>query len=301
MSTISIFMYHDIRDAKPSEPFYGRYKNKSFVNLLQFKNQLAYLTRRFTVISPFQIQWALQDRSSCNYAVLTFDDGLVDHYRILPLLEHFGVTATFFIPGNVLDPKFIIDSNQVQMLESEVDWSLLVQEIMTLIGDGGQEAWHKYSKSKFKVNTWPKEKTFITNCLRDYPKDLINPLFRKYITDDYESISNMLYLNDSQILDIVDAGHIIGGHGFTSRNLLLLNSEDMREDIKLTTEFITKYQDKLVFSYPNGGFDASIVSTLAEFGFEYSFTTEDKSLTQFDVYENLEIPRYCGAQRIPYD
>ena len=111
----------------------------------------------------------------------------------------YNIIGTFFIPGNVLHKNFIIDSNQVQMLESEVDMHTLAQEILDLLGDEKDEAWEKYSKSKFRVNTWTKEKTFITNCLRDHPKDLLNPLFRKYISEDYESISNMFYLNENHI------------------------------------------------------------------------------------------------------
>ena len=202
MSTVSIFMYHDIRDVNPNDRFYNRYQNRSFVNVQQFKNQLSYMKDRFQFISPFHIKSALQDKSSTHYAVMTFDDGLIDHYDVLPLLDKYKIIGTFFIPGNVLDKNFIIDSNQVQLLESEVDMHTLAQEILDLLGDEKEEAWDKYSKSKFRVNTWPKEKTFITNCLRDHPKDLLNPLFRKYISNDYESISNMFYLNEKQIIEM---------------------------------------------------------------------------------------------------
>ena len=301
MSTVSIFMYHDIRDVNPNNRFFNRYQNRSFVNVQQFKNQLSYMKDRFQFISPFHIKSALQDKSSTHYAVMTFDDGLIDHYDVLPLLDKYNIMGTFFIPGNVLDKNFIIDSNQVQMLESEVDMHTLAQEILDLLGDEKDEAWEKYSKSKFRVNTWPKEKTFITNCLRDHPKDLLNPLFRKYISEDYESISNIFYLNENHIKEMVNAGHIIGGHGFASKNLLLFNSDDMRKDLYLTKKFINQYQNKFIFSYPNGRYNDEIVSALQDLSCEYSFTTDDKSLTEFDIYEDLKLPRYCAPQRIPYE
>lgn len=301
MSTVSIFMYHDIRDVNPNDRFYNRYQNRSFVNVQQFKNQLSYMKDRFQFISPFHIKSALQDKSSTHYAVMTFDDGLIDHYDVLPLLDKYKIIGTFFIPGNVLDKNFIIDSNQVQLLESEVDMHTLAQEILDLLGDEKEEAWDKYSKSKFRVNTWPKEKTFITNCLRDHPKDLLNPLFRKYISNDYESISNMFYLNEKQIIEMSNANHVLGGHGFASKNLLLFDTSDMIKDLYLTKEFVSKYQNKFIFSYPNGRYNDIIVESLKSFDCQYSFTTEDKSLTEFDIYEDLKLPRYCAPQRIPYD
>jgi peptidoglycan/xylan/chitin deacetylase (PgdA/CDA1 family) len=301
MSTVSIFMYHDIRDVNPNDRFYNRYQNRSFVNVQQFKNQLSYMKDRFQFISPFHIKSALQDKSNTHYAVMTFDDGLIDHYDVLPLLDKYKIIGTFFIPGNVLDKNFIIDSNQVQLLESEVDMYTLAQEILDLLGDEKEEAWDKYSKSKFRVNTWPKEKTFITNCLRDHPKDLLNPLFRKYISNDYESISNMFYLNEKQIIEMSNANHVIGGHGFASKNLLLFDTSDMIKDLYLTKEFVSKYQNKFIFSYPNGRYNDVIVESLKSFDCQYSFTTEDKSLTEFDIYEELKLPRYCAPQRIPYD
>jgi peptidoglycan/xylan/chitin deacetylase (PgdA/CDA1 family) len=256
---------------------------------------------RFQFISPFHIKSALQDKSNTHYAVMTFDDGLIDHYDVLPLLDKYKIIGTFFIPGNVLDKNFIIDSNQVQLLESEVDMHTLAQEILDLLGDEKEEAWDKYSKSKFRVNTWPKEKTFITNCLRDHPKDLLNPLFRKYISNDYESISDMFYLNEKQIIEMSNANHVIGGHGFTSKNLLLFDTSEMVKDLYLTKEFVSKYQSKFIFSYPNGRYNDVIVESLKSFDCQYSFTTEDKSLTEFDIYEDLKLPRYCAPQRIPYD
>ena len=301
MSTVSIFMYHDIRDVSPNDRFYNRFQNRSFVNVQQFKNQLSYMKDRFQFISPFHIKSALQDKSNTHYAVMTFDDGLIDHYDVLPLLDKYKIIGTFFIPGNVLDKNFIIDSNQVQLLESEVDMHTLAQEILDLLGDEKEEAWDKYSKSKFRVNTWPKEKTFITNCLRDHPKDLLNPLFRKYISNDYESISDMFYLNEKQIIEMSNANHVIGGHGFTSKNLLLFDTSEMVKDLYLTKEFVSKYQSKFIFSYPNGRYNDVIVESLKSFDCQYSFTTEDKSLTEFDIYEDLKLPRYCAPQRIPYD
>ena len=238
MSTVSIFMYHDIRDVNPNDRFFNRYQNRSFVNVQQFKNQLSYMKDRFQFISPFHIKSALQDKSSTHYAVMTFDDGLIDHYDVLPLLDKYNIMGTFFIPGNVLDKNFIIDSNQVQMLESEVDMHTLAQEILDLLGDEKDEAWEKYSKSKFRVNTWPKEKTFITNCLRDHPKDLLNPLVRKYISEDYESISNIFYLNENHIKCVYEKPGSLKIGTYIPGTRIPIVSDDEIVDISLKTGLI---------------------------------------------------------------
>ena len=79
---INAFMYHDIRN--PKESFFPRRLTlRSFMSPLQFKRQLKFITENYRVIEPQRLKENLKE----DCAILTFDDGLKDHYLVAELLH----------------------------------------------------------------------------------------------------------------------------------------------------------------------------------------------------------------------
>ena len=83
-------MYHDIRNPKESS-FPRRLTLRSFVSPLQFKRQLKFITENYRVIDPQYLKENLKE----DCAILTFDDGLKDHYLVAELLHQAKLKATF--------------------------------------------------------------------------------------------------------------------------------------------------------------------------------------------------------------
>ena len=51
--------------------------------------------------------------------LLTFDDGLADHARVvLPILQERGLRGTFFVPGAVLDSERLLPAHAIHLLLS---------------------------------------------------------------------------------------------------------------------------------------------------------------------------------------
>ncbi len=88
MSSLRTFMYHDVRDTEDTK-FPGRYNLKSFLNLEQFEKQVKFIAENYDIISPEDYKFInFNDDNDHKFAILTFDDGLVDHYNnVLPILK----------------------------------------------------------------------------------------------------------------------------------------------------------------------------------------------------------------------
>ena len=79
-------MYHDIRDFCDTD-FKVRMEMKSFLTINQFKKQLDYLIKNYTIISTQDLVDINKIKNE-DCAILTFDDGFLNHYKyVLPLLK----------------------------------------------------------------------------------------------------------------------------------------------------------------------------------------------------------------------
>ncbi len=299
MGTIRAFMYHDIRDLDEKK-FEKRYSLKSFLNLKQFEYQIEIIRNKYNIIRSLDLK-SLDLNCDLNFSILTFDDGLKDHYYVAEYLHKNKINGTFLIPRMPIVESKVMNTHKIQFVLSVADEKLLTKEILDIV-DSRDEIWNKYSKSLWKNNWWSREMVFVTNFLRNFKGDkqdnyeITDFLFKKYVTSDEKSFSNDLYLDKYQIERISDMNMVIGGHGDISENLLNIANYD--DEIRKSKEFISKYTNEFVFSYPNGGFNDSIKNSLNSHGFEISFTTIPRTLSDLDDFDLLEFPRYDAPQKI---
>ena len=125
---IKAFMYHDVRDFSNTS-FKSRLEMKSFLTISQFKYQLDYLIKNFTIITTKDIS-NINNKEDKNYAILTFDDGLVDHYEVSSILLDKCITGTFLIPTTPVRDRIVMNSHKIQFILSISDEKLLVKKIL---------------------------------------------------------------------------------------------------------------------------------------------------------------------------
>jgi len=305
--SITIFMYHDIYD-NINPKYKRRYDLKSFLSVKQFETQLMHITTNYKVISSEQLYNLNIDNLEHDYAVLTFDDGLAGHYtNVLPLLVAYKVPGTFLIPGGPVLDRTMIHSHKIQFILSRVESeALLVNKIMNKLFFSKEEKdtlWDTFSVSKFRTNWWSKEMVFITNFLREYTNDkytIVDELFEEFVTKDTKKFSEGFYLNLEEVLELTKAGMEIGGHGYSSENLLLMAPDDRNRDIQQSILFI-KYMSNtnfIPFSYPNGAYNYDITRTLDINGCSVAFTTENTRIEQYNTVNYLEVPRFNTLSRL---
>jgi len=289
-------MYHDIRDVKDTL-FKSRITLKSFLRVDQFKSQLSYIKKKYKIISIYDLPNIDDNR---DYAILTFDDGLKDHYRVASMLSDEKIPASFFIPVNAVENRKIIKSHKIQFILDSAEEKWVVRDIFNSLKAFGEEErglWKTYSLSKWKNNWWSPEMVFVTNILRTHKKgsELTDLLFADLVTSDEASFCEDFYLTENNVSDLVSSNMQVGGHGYLSESLTLLDQEN---DIAKSLNYVKKFhKNNLAFSYPNGSYDSSTLRIMEELGCKFAFTTK-----QIDVDNKasfLEIPRYDAPQYLP--
>ena len=301
MSTIRAFMFHDVRDLTETK-FPTRYNLKSFLDKTQFLHQLDFINNKYKIISSRDVPHIDLDRGDTDYAVLTFDDGLVDHFYVYQELKKLNVSGTFLVPTAPILEQKMIHSHKIQFILAAEDEKILTREILGSF-ENANELWLKYSHTNWVDNWWSKEMIFVTNFLRKYKTDTFNNyvytdyLFSKYVSKDPYSFSSDFYLNLNQLEEMSYNKMVIGGHGNSSDNLLLV--DDIEQDIIKSHWFVQHFSDDFIFSYPNGGFNEEIKNIMKRYQCNLSYTVIPQTITSLDSVDYLEFPRYDSPQKIP--
>mgnify|MGYP003630243692 FL=1 len=292
-------MFHDIRDFSDTN-YPERYKLKSFLTRKEFEFQINFIDTHYTIIRSDSVLHVDMDGDE-DYAILTFDDGLLDHYYVANYLESKGLSGTFLVPTDPILEHKLIHTNKIQFIQASVNEKDLTKDILSNF-ENKELIWNEFSKTKWKDNWWSKEMIFITNILRRYQTthfnnyEYTNYLFNKYVSEDEALFAKKLYLSTEQLSEMSDMNMIIGGHGSSSENLLLVDNVD--NDVKTSSDFIKGYSDNFIFSYPNGGYNDDIKDIMKKYDCKLSFTINQMTITNLDIVDYLEFPRYDAPQKI---
>jgi len=102
-----ILLYHSVGSDAPHS-----------IPVSAFKQQIRLLAESFKVVRLCDLPEAMASESSnANITCVTFDDGRRDNYDCaLPVLEYFGIKATFFITTGFLDKAFPTFAGEYPMM-----------------------------------------------------------------------------------------------------------------------------------------------------------------------------------------
>src|SRR5438045_7573863 len=96
-------MYHYVRNEDVSYPFF------KFLHVDDFKEQLDYFSSTTTILHPNVLRQGIASGKKTEGVILTFDDGLKDHYKhVMPELVKRGLSAIFYIPTGIYHTKKIL-------------------------------------------------------------------------------------------------------------------------------------------------------------------------------------------------
>src|SRR5687767_5962186 len=111
---VTLVMYHYVRDLRRS-----RYPGIKGLTIDAFRGQLAYLRKHYNFVSGAEVIAAIADghRLAPRAALLTFDDGYIDHFaNVFPILDREQIPACFFPPAaSVLEGR-ILDVNKIHFV-----------------------------------------------------------------------------------------------------------------------------------------------------------------------------------------
>ena len=119
MIRVPSLMYHYVSWLPPSDPNMALRKDLT-VSPTDFEAMLKYLRDNgYHAITAKDLWWSLDQTAALpsKPVILTFDDGYADAYSIvLPLLQAYGMTGTFFVTVNLVDRPGYMSRAEVRAL-----------------------------------------------------------------------------------------------------------------------------------------------------------------------------------------
>ncbi len=219
--------------------------------------------------------------------LLTFDDGLADHAKIvLPILEERGLRGTFFVPGSILTDRRLLPAHAIHLLLSYLGEQQLLDRVTAYLADQvGDTDWiasmdHAAAESMYYYENpiRARLKYLLTIVLpRDVRNAAIDHLFERHVGSSVHW-AQAWYLGWDDIARMQELGHTIGGHGHRHEPYTHLTPSEQRRDM---FEVAAVLRDGLgsgirPFSYPYGCVDSETGAACKQAGFAHAFTTESR-------------------------
>jgi peptidoglycan/xylan/chitin deacetylase (PgdA/CDA1 family) len=288
----TVVMYHYVRNTEGTE-FPGLYSRK----LNQFDFQLGYLSSSFNVCALDSLH-----QSSGSTAVLTFDDGLKDHYRnVFPVLQKNNMRATFFVSSMPLIKPVVLDVHKIQLLLASQSHELLFELLASELGPLRIREYEESGAISNDPSRFDNRRTILFKRLlqRDLEEplrsEILHKIFVHFLASDEKQISKELYMSLSELREMKAAGMVIGNHTLSHHWLGHIDIAEAKREILecenlLIQEGLMDHELKTI-AYPYGNSTSQVETYLLDSSYQYAFTTvaEHWNPSQFAA---MRIPRF---------
>ncbi len=279
---LTVMMYHYVRDpgdrceAGTGIPGMG---------VAEFEAQVARLARDHAMIAWPDLRDFLVEQKPlpANACLLTFDDGLLDHFHhVFPILRARGLSGLFFAlareGGEPLtlahQIHFLLPVLTCQGLRDAVwNWLTPVQQECFILAEGRYQT-HFNSGS-------PEDPTLILKSVlqREFADEagpILSELFERHIGDEAATARDY-YLSRAQIGEMVAGGMHFGGHSRSHPWFDWVGTAAQATEIAASAEWLRGIEPgPWAFAYPYGGFNARSPGLLQAHGFVAGLTTHEQ-------------------------
>lgn len=283
-SRLAILMYHRV-PPRPDPLFPGECDAEIF------DHQMGQLADCFRIVPLLDAvkglrQGKLPPRAAC----ITFDDGYADNAEVaLPILQKYGIPATFFVSTSFLDGGRMWNDTVIELIRRAPGDTLDLARI---------------NLGQFEIGTIPQRRQAINSILGELKYLSLDS--RRSRVDEMCALipvipSNNLMMTSDQIRLLHSAGMEIGGHTVNHPILARLENDAAYAEIangKEVLEGIIQAPVRL-FAYPNGkpGRDylSDHVSMVKKIGFDAAVSTAHGAAgASSDLYQ---LPRFTPWDR----
>lgn len=279
-------MYHYVHDFEPITC-----RGVRGLTSKEFGIQLDHLCSVMEPISwPDLFAWT-QGRSGLpdRCFLLTFDDGLADHAKIvLPILEERGLRGTFFVSGSILTDRRLLPAHTIHLLLSYLGEQQLLDRVTAYLSDhAGDTDWiasmdQDAAESMYHYETpiRARLKYLLTIVLpRDVRNAAIDYLFERHVGSTMHW-AQAWYLGWDDIARMQELGHTIGGHGHCHEPYVRLTPSEQLRDMFAVAAVLRDGLGSGIrpFSYPYGCAGNETRAACAQAGFAHAFTTQSRCI-----------------------
>jgi len=299
-STISVVMYHYVREVKNS-----RYPNLKGLEYSNFKNQINFFDKNFNILSNNDFNEIISTKKIPlkPSVLLTFDDGYIDHYKyVFPFLKKKKIKANFYPPKKVIQNKIVLDVNKIQfILEKEQNSKKILKEIDNLLIKEGKKPISDKDRKKINLNSrFDNKETILVKRLLQYylpqkiREKITNLLFKKILNISINDFSKSLYMNEQQIKEMYNESMSFGSHGDYHYWWEHLKKKDQEKEIKNSINFFKKINfdiNSLSVCFPYGSHNDETLKLLSKYNISYALTTKPGIISKKNLTKNFTYPR----------
>src|SRR5688572_23951455 len=279
---LHVVNYHYVRDPEDgSSGIKGRRPDEFRRQVLALKDQYEMVTLQTAL--AFLAGRYQPTRDLC---LLTFDDGLKDHFtNVTPILSELHVQGVFFAITGCADGR-VAGVHKSHLLMAKLDFdeyrrsfldAVLALEPETCVTPKSADVKRMYRWDATEVAHFKYVLNFhVSEAVRGR---VLDELFARHVGDE-AAVARELYFTWPEAREMQSAGMLIGGHTHSHRVLSMLDDRQQRIDLEtcacvLRTQL--KPQPVWPFSYPWGTSDSfhdETVRLVKESGFDCAFVTE---------------------------
>jgi peptidoglycan/xylan/chitin deacetylase (PgdA/CDA1 family) len=305
-STCMVVMYHYVRDAAAT-PF----PEIRALSPALFEQQLDWLQEEYTLIGLPELDAAVNDGAALppDAALLTFDDGFVDHYAtVLPILRRRSLRGAFFLSHDACGPSpRLLGVHKTHFLLAQLGAEAFGRAVLAECELSRTSL--TSSRTVFGVDRWEESYDRAIKHLLNFELPfadadrVLEALFARHIGD-ATAFARRLYLDESMAREMAAAGMTIGYHTRTHRMLSRLDVAAQRSELAGGVEWLRSVtgQTAVPFCYPWGGrqtYTADTVALLRDTGYSLAFNTVRRRAAP-GVDHPYEIPRFDTRDLPPH-
>ncbi|WP_442508727.1 polysaccharide deacetylase family protein [Novipirellula sp. SH528] len=300
----STIMYHYVRDLQRS-----RFPSIKGLSVEQFRGQVQYIKRHYHILTLAQCNAAIYAGESLpkNGILLTFDDGLLDHFTVVfPILMNEGLTGVFYPPGEAVVEGKVLDVHKIHFILASVsNVDRLITDLFVCLDQlrdattndlpSNDSLWSQYAVA---TRLDCKEVIFFKHVLQSglpsaVRKQLLAQLFARYVSEDEVAFAAELYVSQDQMRTMANCGMEFGSHGWRHDWLNTLSEQEQIVDIDRSIDFLKDagvWTPDWSMCYPYGRYSDTTIDVLRARGCKTAFTVE-VALSNTDKNNAFKIAR----------
>lgn len=298
-SACKAVMYHYVRGTSSSMPYL------KYLHVEDFRKQLAFFRETYGFIQKQDWLSCIKNKTPPPKGVLlTFDDGLRDHYEfVLPILKEEGLWGTFFLPSGPLKTSKTLNVHAIHYLLARYS----SEEVFSALLEIDDQYYQGMLSEQLGLSTAYSEQVMDPLSLQikkiNYAFDasvqdhILHALLDAFDVST-ESICSSLYMDVQQARALLAQGHIIGGHSDSHILLPKCTDEELQKEIVDSNKALETITDVPIqsFSYPFGGkdsYDDRVIDVLKSTSIQYAFCVEPRDISPSDLQDRAyTLPRY---------
>ena len=231
--------------------------------------------------------------------LLTFDDGVRDHYVNVFRILHRRKLSGLFFALNRMDTDGLVLAHKIHFLLAKLGLDQLREEIWKQLKDGQRESFTAAEKGyQLKYPSTSEDarinllKAVLQRDLSNEVDPLLGNLFETHVGSE-DGVAQNYYLNLEQMREMSQGGMHFGGHSRSHPWFDWIDAEARRNEIMASAELLQKIELRpWAFAFPYGGLADDTPQILKAHGFMAAFTTR----TQLQHTDPFLIGRLDGEE-----